>query len=167
MNTLHTYSALSVTYGKKMITALSIILIAWFIAIIIKKIIVRIAKKMPHKKMVFNVLGSFCKITILIIGFITALGTIGVNVSAIVASLGLSGFALSFALKDYLSNVLAGIMILIYQPYHIGNHIIVGSATGTVSEINLRYTVLDNNDKKILIPNASMLNSSITIHKSN
>ena len=135
----------------------------WLIACFAKSFILKIGKKSNQKYFVFKILADFCKITIILIGLITALGTAGVNVSAIVASLGLSGFALGFALKDYLSNILAGFMILIYQPYQIGDNIAVSHATGEVTEINLRYTILKNEEKRILIPNSTMLNSSISI----
>ena len=50
-----------------------------------------------------------------------SLGTLGINVSALVAGLGLTGFALGFAFRDALSNVLAGVMILLYHPFHRGD----------------------------------------------
>ena len=81
-------------------------------------------------------------------GLISALGTIGMNVSALVASLGLTGFAVGFAFKDFLSNILAGVMILIYKPFHVGNMISGSNFSGKVEEINLRYTRLSSEEKR-------------------
>jgi len=153
--------------GGKIVIGLIVFIVFWIIAIIIKKMILKIPKRHSHKKYVFKIISDFCYITILLIGIITALGTAGVNVSAIVASLGLSGFALGFALKDYLSNILAGFMILMYQPYKVGDNITVSGAEGTVIEINLRYTVLAGTDKRILLPNANMLNTTINVEDDN
>ena len=50
-------------------------------------------------------------------GLVTALGTLGVDVSALVAGLGLTGFALGFAVKDTISNILAGVLLLVYRPF--------------------------------------------------
>ena len=51
------------------------------------------------------------------LGVITALGTIGVDVTGLVAGFGLTGFAVGFAMKDALANLLAGVMILLYRPF--------------------------------------------------
>ena len=135
----------------------------WIIAMILKNFILKLARKNLQKSYVFKILADFCKISLILLGIVTALGTAGLNVSAIVASLGLSGFALGFALKDYLSNILAGITILMYQPFQINDNIQVTSAEGKVAEINLRYTILVNDQKRILIPNSTMLNNTINI----
>jgi len=150
---------------EKIAIGLLIILICWIIAIIVKKVILRLPRITHEKRYVFNLIADFCKIAIILLGLITALGTVGVNVTAIVASLGLTGFALGFAFKDYLSNVLAGLMVMIYQPYRIGDVITVSGATGQVHEINLRYTVLTATEQDILIPNSSMINSTISIKR--
>jgi small-conductance mechanosensitive channel len=87
----------------------------------------------------------------------------GVNVSALVASLGLTGFALGFALKDALSNLLAGALILIYQPFRCGDTIKVAGCEGEVTEINLRYTILRGDGKTHLIPNATLYTNTVDI----
>ena len=107
------------------------------------------------------------KISILVFGAITALGTLGINVSALVAGLGLSGFALGFALKDTISNLLAGVMILAYQPFDIGDYIVVTGKEGKVIHIDFRYTTLENNEKIILIPNSLVFANTVSILRKN
>jgi small-conductance mechanosensitive channel len=99
------------------------------------------------------------------VGAITALGTMGVDVSAMVAGLGLTGFALGFALKDVLSNVLAGALILFYRPFRRHDRIQVAGFEGRVVDIDLRYTTLDTDDRRILIPNATLFTNAITVMK--
>jgi small-conductance mechanosensitive channel len=94
---------------------------------------------------------------------VTALGTIGVNVGALVAGLGLSGFALSFALKDALANMLAGISILLYRPFHIGDYISVTGLEGQVVSIELRYTTLKTKKNKVLVPNSNLFTNPISV----
>ena len=53
-------------------------------------------------------------------------GTVGVDVSALVAGLGLAGFAIGFALRDAVSNTLAGVLVLMYQPFRVGDDIKTG-----------------------------------------
>jgi small-conductance mechanosensitive channel len=88
----------------------------------------------------------------------------GVNVSALVASLGLTGFALGFAFKDAVSNLLAGALILFYRPFCRGSRVAVTGIEGVVTAIDLRYTTLEDGNKKFLIPNANLLSNAITLH---
>jgi small conductance mechanosensitive channel len=104
-------------------------------------------------------------ITIVVFGVVTALGTMGVDTKALVAGLGLTGFALGFALKDAISNFLAGFLIMFYEPFRRGDLIQVGDHTGTVMEINLRYTVLDAENQRVLIPNANMLTNAVIVKR--
>ena len=89
----------------------------------------------------------------------------GIDVSSLVAGLGLTGFALGFAFRDALSNLLAGIMIMIYQPFTPNDTIEVSGLKGKVVEIDLRYTSLANDGTRILIPNSTLFKNPITIRK--
>jgi small conductance mechanosensitive channel len=112
---------------------------------------------------VIRLMAQVSKTALIVLGVVTALGTFGVNVSALVTGLGLTGFALGFAFRDALSNVLAGAMILFYRPFRRGDHITVAGSEGTVREINLRYTIVENATAKVLIPNANLLTNAITV----
>ncbi|MDA2930681.1 mechanosensitive ion channel family protein [Acidobacteria bacterium AH-259-O06] len=88
----------------------------------------------------------------------------GIDVSALVATLGLGGFALGFALRDAISNLLAGILILIYRPFQVGDQVKVGAAEGVVHEVNLRYTVLAGSDgTRHLIPNSMTFTTTVRV----
>ena len=68
--------------------------------------------------------------TALVFGTITALGTVRINVSALIAGLGLTGFALGFALKDLVANVVAGVLILVYRPFRRNDWVAVAGFEG-------------------------------------
>ena len=98
------------------------------------------------------------------VGVITILGTLNVDVTALVAGLGLTGFAVGFACKDILSNILSGLIIMLYSPFKYGEKITVKNKTGIVKEINFRYIKLINDDGLIiLIPNSVVLNEVVLI----
>ena len=78
------------------------------------------------------------------IGLIILLDIFGVNTNSIIALLGAAGLAVWLALKDTLSNIAAGIMLLILWPFKVGHFIECGSFTGTVQEIGLFTTILEN-----------------------
>ncbi|HWI37337.1 MAG TPA: mechanosensitive ion channel domain-containing protein [Burkholderiales bacterium] len=110
-----------------------------------------------------ELLASVARISLLVLGLITALGTLGVNIMGIVAGLGLTGFALGFALKDSIANLLAGVLILLYRPFDVGDHIDVSGFAGKVITVNLRYTELDAGSQLVLVPNSKLLTDPIRV----
>ncbi len=141
-----------------------VILVVFFIlANIVKRIIIRTAERLKLDGNLTSLLARISNITLIIFGFVTALGTLGVNVSALVAGLGLTGFALGYAMKDTISNLLSGVLVLLYRPFEIGNRIKVSGYEGTVISIDLRYTALDSEGNKVLIPNSKLFTEPITV----
>lgn len=109
-------------------------------------------------------LGRSCKWFILGLGLLTALGTIGVNVSALVASLGLTGFGLGFALKDSLSSLSTGVMLMLRPPFAIGDTITLLSQSGVVKSIDFTYvSLLTEAGSKILVPNSVVAKELIEV----
>tara|TARA_B100000959_G_C14493213_1_gene424083 strand:+ start:30 stop:524 length:495 start_codon:yes stop_codon:yes gene_type:complete len=144
-------------------------LIIFFIFIMIAKTFQLMLEKLivskTKNKNISNIISGIAKNIIMIVGFITALGTVGINVSAIVAGLGLTGFAFSFAFKDMLSNFISGVLIFIYEPFQLNDFIIVDGKEGKVIDINLRYITLETEDMKILVPNSVCASKSVEVKK--
>ena len=111
----------------------------------------------------FRLMSNSQKAILLFIGVVLALSKIGFDVGALVAGLGLTGFALGFALKDAISNLVAGIMIVLYKPIKLGNKIEVTGSKGTVIDLNLRYITVKADGVTHLIPNSLLLNNKISI----
>jgi small-conductance mechanosensitive channel len=135
----------------------------WLASVILQKVIQRVGKRSQVGQDMLNLLERTAKVGLLLFGTVTALGTVGVNVAALVAGLGLMGFALGFALRDVLSNLLAGVLILLYRPFQRHDRIAVAGFEGAVVEIGLRYTTLRADDKYVLIPNATLFTNPISI----
>lgn len=147
-----------------LISAFLIFITFYLIARSTTSVIQRLARRSTAQKQpVLALVATLVKVIILLIGAITALGSIGLNVSALVTSLGLSGFAISFATKDAVANLLSGILVLLYQPFKIGDHIQVESFQGKVIKMTLRYTHLRHEEKEILVPNAFFLSDKVII----
>lgn len=143
--------------------AVLILIVFLVISKIIKGAIIKGAGRLSLDNSLTSLLARISSVTLIIFGFITAFGTLGINVSALVAGLGLTGFALGFALKDTISNLLSGVLILVYQPFKIGNTIKIAGYTGEVVSIDLRYTELNSDGNKILIPNSKSFTDPITV----
>ncbi len=151
--------------GLKIGISVVVLLVFWVLANVTKRAIVKISGRLGLDAALALLLARTAKITLIIVGVITALGTLGVNVSALVAGLGLTGFAVGFALKDTISNLLAGVLILLYHPFGTGNRIKISGFEGTVVSIDLRYTELEGDGARILIPNSKLFTNPIVVLK--
>jgi small conductance mechanosensitive channel len=143
--------------------AVLIFVVFWLVSAIFGAVVRRYGQRVRLDEELRDLFVRLFRLAILAIGLITALGTVGVDVSAMVAGLGLTSFALGFALQDIIKNTLAGVLILMYRPFRRGNYIRVGDKDGIVTDIDLRYTTLQREGIKILIPNANMFTEAITI----
>lgn len=143
--------------------AVGIVFVFWSLSKLLKRLILTTGEKAKIDGHVLNLAARSVECCLIVFGIITALGTIGIDVSALVAGLGLTGFALGFALKDTISNLLAGVLLLIYQPFKVSDRIKVIGFNGTVTSIDLRYTTLQGENERILIPNSSLFTNPIAI----
>lgn len=153
-------------FVPRLLMGILIFLAFWLTSVGLQQLLSRVGGQRHVSPDVLSLLVQTARTALLIFGGVTALGTIGINVSALVAGLGLTGFALGFAFRDILSNVLAGVLILIYRPFHRGDRIAVMGFEGVVIDIGLRYTVLQAPDRKILIPNANLFTNPVTVFAS-
>lgn len=152
-------------FSSKLGASLLIFGAFWLGSVVVKKIICAVGRGSdPTREDMLNLIGQIAKGSLLTFGTVTALGTAGVNVSALVAGLGLTGFALGFAFRDALSNVLAGFLIMIYRPFRRGDRIAVVGCEGTVTQIDLRYTTLAGEQVQFLIPNSTLFTNTISLH---
>jgi len=102
------------------------------------------------------------RVVVIIIGMIAVLQRLGVQTTSIIAVLGAASLAVGLALQGTLSNLAAGVMLLILRPYRVGEAIDVGGASGTVQKLDLFTTQLTNaNNHKIVIPNSKVLSDVI------
>ncbi|HVX64803.1 MAG TPA: mechanosensitive ion channel domain-containing protein [Pirellulales bacterium] len=148
--------------------ALLVLLIFWALANMLRRFILRLGRQARVNEDVLALLASTGRLTVLVVGLVTACSQLGIDVTALVAGLGLTGFAVGFAVKDIISNWLAGILILIYEPFRRGDYISVGNATGlegTVVAIDFRYTSLQHDDRIVLVPNANLFVKEVIVKR--
>jgi len=150
-------------WTPKLFGVVVILVIFYILSRIAKGAITKTSERLNLNSQIAALLARTSRITLLIFGIVTALGTLGIDVSALVAGLGLTGFALGFALKDTISNLLSGILILFYQPFKIGDKVRISGFEGAVTTIDLRYTELEHEGNKILIPNSKLFTDPITV----
>ncbi|CAL67522.1 mechanosensitive ion channel family protein [Christiangramia forsetii] len=144
--------------------------IALFIAMIyVGRWAGRLVKKQMSKRGRDNfgeILGGFLKYTIVIVGLMLALTVISPNLKPadLIAGLGVSSVAIGFAFKDILQNWLAGILILLRQPFKIGDQIVVNGYEGTVDRIETRATIITTYDgQDVVIPNGDIYTNAVQV----
>ena len=140
-----------------------IFILFWISGIFTQFLITRLANKRGLNPELLKLIGRTTIIGLIIFGLVMALGTIGINVSALVAGLGLTGFALGFALKDVVSNLIAGSMILLHKPFKVHDIICEAGHEGKVIDIDLRYTTIEADGKKVLIQKSILFTKEISI----
>ncbi|MDH3595239.1 MAG: mechanosensitive ion channel family protein [Rhodospirillales bacterium] len=143
-----------------------VVILAFFIAAVMsRKLLRRLSARVEvDKRPLIELAGETLRYVLMVVGLITGLGTMGIDVSALIAALGLTGFALGFALRDAVSNLVAGVLILLYRPFGYRDKITVAGNSGTVIGTNFRYTVLEADDGTIVhVPNSTMFSNSVTV----
>ena len=100
---------------------------------------------------------------LLTVVIIATLNKLGIATTSFLAILGAAGLAIGLALKDSLGNFASGVMIVIFKPFKVGDSVVAGGVTGTVTEVTIFNTVfLTADNQKIIVPNSSITGGSIT-----
>ena len=153
--------------GGKIVLALLIYIIG---NIVIKKLMGLVQKSKVVGKLDASVRSftlNFVKVVLYVILIVSIINVLGVPMASVVTVLASCGVAVGLALQGALSNIAGGLMILIFRPFGVGDYVEAAGAEGTVKEIALLYTVMTTVDnKKITIPNGSLMNANVTNYSS-
>jgi len=150
--------ALITTYGLRVIGAIIILCIGWMTSRLLYNAVVRLCQRTPRiDRTVALFLGNGARYTVLVFTFVAVLTTFGIATTSFVAVLGALGIAIGLALQGTLSNLAAGIMLVVFRPFHIGDRVETGGVTGIAREINLFFTEIDGDDNtRVIIPNGKL-----------
>lgn len=145
------------TYGLRIVGAILILILGRFFAGIARKIVRKMSKRSHLDDAVGSFLSSLAYFLIIVFAVIAALAKFGMQTASFVAVLGAAGFAVGFALQGSLSNFAAGIMILVFRPFKVGDLIEAAGVLGKVQDIHLFNTILSTLDNvKIIVPNGKI-----------
>jgi small conductance mechanosensitive channel len=155
------WQELLVRYGMPALFALAVLLAGMWAARWLSR---RALPRITHRfdPMLGSFLANATYIAAMVIVVVLAISTLGVPVSPLLAVLGTAGLAIGLALKDSLSNIAAGVMLVTLRPFHVGDVVTVAEQTGTVREVRIFHTVLEGADKQMLtLPNNLITSSPI------
>jgi len=145
-----------------LISGALVFILFYLVWLITKRIINSILKQSEQDKTTIMFIQTLTRYSILIIGGIYALKAAGVDISAVLASLGIAGITIGFAARDAFSNLISGLMIFLDRPFVIGDLVEVSDHYGKVDQITLRSTRIVTPDGRMLaVPNAEMINKTV------
>jgi small conductance mechanosensitive channel len=145
------------TYGIKVIGAIVILIVGRIVASIVRGLVTKLLRKMKADESIVTFVRSFAYVMVITFAVIAALAKFGVQTASFVAILGAAGFAIGFALQGSLSSFAAGILILVFKPFRVGDFIDAAGVAGTVKEIRLFNSVMATPDNiKVIVPNSKI-----------
>lgn len=138
--------------------AIVILLIGLWLSGKADQLVVRAFSRTPHfDPMLRSFFGSLSRYPVLTVTVLAVLSEFGIQTTSLVAVLGAAGLAVGLALQGTLSNLAAGVMLLIIRPFRIGHKVQVAGSTGTVQGLTLFWTELVTDDKvQVIVPNGSV-----------
>jgi small conductance mechanosensitive channel len=151
------------TYVPNLAAALAILVIGFWVAGRARRFLIRMGEKYDQFDVTLSYfLGSFARYTIYAVTLLTVLSQFGFETTSLIALLGAAGLAIGLALQGTLSNVAAGMMILFFRPFKVGDFIDAGGELGTVKQINLFATELASGDNvQVFLPNSRVWGAAI------
>lgn len=139
----------------------------WLFAHFVRSAVRRMAGRRKKSRNVGLVFGRLAQGGLIILGLLIALTIIFPNFKPadLLATLGIGGVAIGFAFRDVLQNFLAGILILLTEPFQLDDQIVFGDYEGTVERIQTRATTIRTYDgRRVVIPNGELFTNSVTVN---
>lgn len=163
MENAHTFMGMAWTYIINIVAALAIFVIGRWVAKWLTRILSRLMERQNIEQTLIKFLKNIVYYALLVAVIIAALNRLGVNTTSFVAVVGAAGLAIGLALKDSLGNFSAGVMLIFFRPFKIGDFVTAGGVSGTVKEISIFNTELATPDnQKVIVPNSSIMGNVIT-----
>ena len=157
-----------VDLGINLVTALVIFFVGkWFVGMVVKGLMKAMQKgdlDITLRRFVSNLARSLLMLFVII----AAINALGVQTASLIALVGAAGLAVGLALQGSLANFAAGVLIVLFRPYKVGDWIEGGGVSGSVEEVQILTTVLKTGDnKRVIIPNSQIMGTTITNYSAN
>ena len=152
--------------GMNILMAIVILIVGLWISKRVQNGIIKLASKSPQlDDTLFKFLASIARWVIMAFVLIAVLGRFGIETTSIVALLGAGGLAVGLALQGAMSNAAAGVMLMLFRPYKVGDFVDAAGIFGNIEEISIFTTVMQTFDnQQIVIPNGKIWGDTIINH---
>jgi small conductance mechanosensitive channel len=153
----------AIPWGIKIVAAIAIFIIGRIAARMIVRGIKKLMTRANVEETLSNFLGSIFQAILIVVVIIAALEQLGVNTTSVLAVFAAAGLAVGLAFKDSLSNFAAGIMLILFKPFKVGNYVEAAGIAGVVEQVRVFNTVMRTPDnREITVPNAQIYSGIIT-----
>ncbi|MCS2148295.1 small-conductance mechanosensitive channel MscS [Scandinavium manionii] len=154
--------ALLLSYAVNIVAAIAIIVIGMIIARLVSNAVNRVMRARQIDATVADFLSAMLRYAIIAFTLIAALGRVGVQTASVIAVLGAAGLAVGLALQGSLSNLAAGVLLVMFRPFRAGEYVDLGGVAGTVLNVQIFSTTMRTIDGKIVvIPNGKIIAGNI------
>jgi small conductance mechanosensitive channel len=150
-------------YGINIVAALVIFILGRWLARAISNVIARMLRRSNVDEMLTGFIKNITYFGLLLVVIVATLNKLGLQTTSLIAVLGAAGLAIGLALQGSLANFAAGIMLIIFKPFKVGDFIEAAGTTGIVKEVHIFNTILHTLDnRKVIVPNAKLTGDNIT-----
>jgi small conductance mechanosensitive channel len=154
-------------FGLRLLAALAVLVAGFLLARAARSAALAAMGRTPLRRraLLMSFLARVAGTTVMVLAAVVALGELGVDIGPLIAGIGITGFVVGFAFKDSLSNLAAGLLLLFYEPFDVGELVEVGGLKGRVLNMTVAATELRMEDGKLAImPNSKIWNAPIINH---
>jgi len=150
------------TYWLQVIAAIVILVVGRWLAKLISKLIAKAMKRAKIDDILTNFVKNLSYVALLVFVVIAAMNKLGIDTTSFAVVVGAAGLAIGFALQGSLANFAAGIMLIIFKPFKVGDFVELAGKKGTVKEIQIFNTILNSPDNvRVIIPSGQVTGSNI------
>lgn len=162
-------SVIVIDWIGKVLGVLLVMTAAWILAGWARRGVGRLLDRPYVDRTLGRFLGNVAKWVVLIVALVGCLGVFGFNITSVATVLGAAGLAVGLALQGSLSNLAAGVMLLLLRPFKVGDLVLVAGQLGRIDDIDLFQTKIDTSDnRRLILPNSSVFSGVVenwTHHK--
>ena len=157
-----------VDFGINVVTAILIFFVGKWVVNLIVGGLMKAMEKGELDITLRRFIGNLAGMLLMVFVIIAAINQLGVQTASLIALLGAAGLAVGLALQGSLSNFAAGVLIVLFRPYKVGDWIEGGGISGAVEEVQILTTVLKTGDnKRVIVPNSQIMGTTITNYSAN
>ncbi len=162
------FQTIGITFGIKIIAAIAIFLIGRMVARVVTNGIEKVLASRDVDKILQTFFSNLVYWALMTFVIIAAINQVGIQTTSLIAIMGAAGLAVGLALQGSLSNFAAGVLIVMFRPYKVGDFVEAAGIAGSVVQVQILTTVLKTGDnKQIVVPNAQIMSGIITNYSAN
>ena len=157
-----------VDLGINVVIAIAIFYVGKLVISLIVRGLHRVMQRQEVDKTLETFVCNLVRMVLLVIVVIAAIGQVGIETTSFIAIFGAAGLAVGLALQGSLSNFAAGVLIVLFRPYRVGDFIEAAGINGSVEQVQILTTILKTGDnKQVIVPNGQIMDSIITNYSAN